>query len=144
MPKVYPFEVHTPYRLFYSGEVEEITLSLIDGEAGVLADHSSFTAPVATGILRIKDDKGRWRDAFTTGGILEVKNHKTVLLVDAAEWPEEIDEARARASREAAEADLAGSMFKFEIFNAAEHLKRAKTRLKVRALRKTAEGTSPP
>jgi F-type H+-transporting ATPase subunit epsilon len=139
MPKLYPFEVHTPYRLFYSGEVEELVISLADGEIGVLADHASFNAPVNTGVLRIKDGKGKWRNAFTTDGILEVKGHKTVLLVDAAEWPEEIDEARALASKQAAETDLAGSTFKFEISNAKERLKRAEARLKVRKLRDRAE-----
>ena len=89
MAALFKFEIHTLYRLFFSGRVESITLTLSDGEIGVYANHSFFTAPVLGGILRIKDENGVLRSAFTTGGILEVKEHNTVLMVDAAEWPGE-------------------------------------------------------
>jgi F-type H+-transporting ATPase subunit epsilon len=135
MAKLYSFEVHTPYRLFYSGSVEGIVLTLSDGEIGVFADHSFFTAPVLTGILKIKDNRGQWRSAFVTSGILEVKNHKTVLMVDAAEWPGEIDRDRALAAKKRAEETLASGMFKFETVAAKEELKRAETRLRVSELR---------
>ncbi|MDR3167526.1 MAG: ATP synthase F1 subunit epsilon [Treponema sp.] len=131
MAKLYPFEVHTPYRLFYSGSVEGIILTLSDGEIGVFADHSFFTAPVVPGILKIKDNQGLWRTAFVSSGILEVKNHKTVLMVDAAEWPTEINRDRALAAKEQAEEALETGMFKFETLSAREKLKRAEIRLKV-------------
>jgi F-type H+-transporting ATPase subunit epsilon len=132
---LFPFEVHTPYRRFFHDHIEAQVITLIDGEIGVYADHSAFTAPVETGILRIKDRDGRWRSAFTTEGILEVKEHKTVLMVDAAEWPEEIDQERALEAKERAESTLRSKMLKFETDNAASSLKRAKFRLKAWELR---------
>jgi F-type H+-transporting ATPase subunit epsilon len=134
MAKLYPFEVHTPYRLFYSGSVEGIILTLTDGEIGVFADHSFFTAPVVTGALKIKDSQGQWRTAFVSNGILEVKSHKTVLMVDAAEWPDEIDRSRALTAKQQAEEALESGMFKFETLAAKEKLKRAEARLKISAL----------
>ncbi|MDR2029472.1 MAG: ATP synthase F1 subunit epsilon [Treponema sp.] len=134
MAGTFTLEVHTPYRLFFSGAVEALILSLLDGEICVYAHHSPFTAPVRTGILRIKDEEGRWRAAFTTEGILEVKEKKAVLLVDAAEWPGEIDTARAGAAKQQAGETLKTSAFKFEIDNARERLARAEMRLKVFAL----------
>ncbi|MDR2103447.1 MAG: ATP synthase F1 subunit epsilon [Treponema sp.] len=131
MAKLYPFEVHTPHRLFYSASVEGIVLSLIDGEIGVFADHSFFTAPVVTGILKIKDKQGLWQTAFISSGILEVKSHKTVLMVEAAEWPHEIDRSRALAAKQRAEEALETGIFKFETLSAQEELKRAETRLRV-------------
>jgi F-type H+-transporting ATPase subunit epsilon len=103
----------------------------VDGEIGVYATHTAFTAPAVTGVLRVKDHSGKWREAFMTEGILEVKDHKTVLIVDAAEWPEEIDGDRARASKTEAEADLNMGLLKFEIDNAKAKLRRAEFRLKV-------------
>jgi F-type H+-transporting ATPase subunit epsilon len=135
MPKLYPFEVHTPYRLFYSDMIEAITITLMDGEMGVYADHSFFTAPVSTGILKIKDKKGQWKQAFTTEGFLEVKGHKTVLLVDAAEWPEEIDYNRALDAKKRAEEQISSKTFKFESNTAQANLKRAEFRIKAYALR---------
>jgi F-type H+-transporting ATPase subunit epsilon len=131
MPAFFNFEVHTPYRLFFSDKVEIITLTLADGETGVYAHHSPFTAPVVTGVLRIKDDKGIWRNAFVANGILEVKDIKNVLMVDAAEWPEEIDKDRALLSKQEAEETLKDSQLKFEVYKAKEKLWRANCRLKV-------------
>lgn len=138
MPKLFPFEVHTPYRLFYSGSVEAVVAALTDGEIGVYADHSFFTAPVITGILKIRESGGLWRSAFTTEGILEVKGHKTILMVDAAEWPEEIDMERALGAKGKAEKDLAAAVFKFETAKALDTIRRAEYRIKAAGLREPA------
>ena len=130
MSALFNFEVHTPYRLFFSGKTEAIILTLSDGEIGIYARHSAFTAPVVTCILKLKDDKGKWRNAFITNGILEVKDHKNVLIVDAAEWPEEIDKERAIEAKKEAEKTLSDSRLKFEIDKAKEKLRRAEYRLK--------------
>jgi F-type H+-transporting ATPase subunit epsilon len=135
MAALFPFEVHTPYRRFFADSIEALVITLIDGEIGVYANHSAFTAPVTTGIMRIKDRDGRWRGAFTTEGILEVKEHKTVLMVDAAEWPDEIDRDRALAAKQSAEELLKTDMLKFETDNARSSLRRANFRLKAWELR---------
>jgi F-type H+-transporting ATPase subunit epsilon len=132
MAGTFAFEVHTPYRLFFSEAVEAVILGLVDGEICVYAHHSPFTAPVRTGILKIKDENGQWRSAFTTEGILEVKGKKAVLMVDAAEWPGEIDSGRAMAAKQLAEETLKNSAFKFEIENAQSKLLRAEMRLRLK------------
>jgi F-type H+-transporting ATPase subunit epsilon len=136
----FPFEVHTPYRLFFSARVQGLTLTLTDGEIGIYASRSAFTAPVVTGFLRIKDRTGLWRTAFISEGILEVKNHKTVLMVDTAEWPEEIDAPRALAAKQKAEEILSLGMLKFEAANAQAALKRAEFRLKIAGLKEELRG----
>jgi F-type H+-transporting ATPase subunit epsilon len=138
MPELFNFEVHTPYRPFFSGKVEAITLTLQDGEIGVYAKHTPFTAPADTCIHRVKSDTGQWRAAFITDGILEVKKFKTVLMADAAEWPEEIDRERALAAKQEAEQNLETAMLKFEIDNTKAKLCRAEFRLKVCELKESA------
>ncbi|MDR1931743.1 MAG: ATP synthase F1 subunit epsilon [Spirochaetales bacterium] len=128
---MFTLEIHTPYRLFFSDEVQSLTVLLEDGEIGICTGHAPFTAPVCTGILKIKDKNGNRKEAFTTEGIVEVKN-KTILMVEAAEWPEEIDEARALAAKHDAEETLKTRILKFETAAAKSKLKRAETRLKVR------------
>ena len=137
MAILFPFEVHTPYRRFYAEQVESIILMLIDGSVGILAHHTPFTAPVSSGVLKIKDKDGTWRSAFTTDGIIEVKQRKTVLIVDAAEWPDEIDHERALLAKERAQELLESSFLKFEIDQARASLKRAQFRLAVYELRGT-------
>ena len=136
MPTLFNFEVHTPYRLFYSGKAQAITLALADGEIGIYANHSPFTGVVVTGILRIKESDGNWRAAFVSDGILEVKEHKNVLMVDSAEWPEEIDKERALLSKQEAEKTLSDANFKFETDKAKNKLRRAESRLKVLTIEK--------
>jgi len=136
MPTLFNFEVHTPYRLFYSGKAQAVILVLADGEIGIYANHSPFTGVVVTGILRIKESDGNWRAAFVSSGILEVKEHKNVLMVDSAEWPEEIDKERAIESKKQAENNLIDKNFKFEVNKMKEKLKRAEYRLKVLELEK--------
>jgi F-type H+-transporting ATPase subunit epsilon len=131
MAATFTFEVHTPYRLFFSDQVEAIVLTLIDGEAAVYANHAPFTAPVPPCLLKIKDTSGNWKTAFTAEGVLEVKKNKTILISDAAEWPEEIDRERARQAKERAEQSLERGMLKFETEAAAASLKRAVVRLRV-------------
>ena len=60
-----------------------------------------------------------------------MKDHKNVLIVDAAEWPEEIDRERALTAKDMAEESLKTAMLKFEIDNAKTKLRRAKFRLKL-------------
>jgi F-type H+-transporting ATPase subunit epsilon len=139
MSALFPFEVHTPYRPFFTGRVSAVTLTLMDGEVGVYAKHSPFASPVLSGMLRIKDEGG-WRSAFITEGMLEVKDHKTVLMVDAAEWPEEIDAERARGSKSRAEEAIKSSSEKFDLDRAKASLRRAEFRL---LLADRHEGTAP-
>jgi len=131
MPSLFNFEVHTPRRIFYSGKVQAIILGIEDGEIGIYANHSPFTSHSVTGTLRIKDDKGNWRAAFVCGGILEVKEHKNVLMVESADWPEEIDKEKVLEIKKQAEETLKTSQLKFEIDKAKKKLHHAECRLKV-------------
>jgi F-type H+-transporting ATPase subunit epsilon len=131
MPALFNFEVHTPRRIFFSGRVQAITIGLEDGEIGIYANHSPFSAHSVTGTLHIKDDKGGWRSAFVCGGILEVKEHKTVLMVESADWPEEIDREHVLETKRQAEETLKTTQLKFEIEKAKKILHHAECRLKV-------------
>jgi len=131
MAALFPFEVNTPYRLFFSEQVEAIVLTLADGEAAVYANHAHFTAPVVPCILKIKGRDGIWKTAFCAEGILEVKSHNTILISDSAEWPEEIDYERAKTAKTRAEEILAGGgTLKFETDTAAAALLRANMRIR--------------
>ena len=132
MAALFSFEVHTPYRLFFSEPAEAIVLTLYDGEAAIYANHAPFKAPVVPCLLRIKGKDGNWKTAFCSEGILEVNNNKAVLICDSAEWPGEIDYERAKAAKEECEQILADGMFRFERESAAAALRRANMRLRAR------------
>jgi F-type H+-transporting ATPase subunit epsilon len=131
MAAKFTLEIYTPYRLFFAAEAEAFVIMLSDGEAGIYAGHARFTAPVAICSARIKNKNGVWKTAFINGGIIEVKRHKTVLLTEAAEWPEEIDRERALTAKQKALDVLKDRAFHFESAAAKLKLQRAEMRLKV-------------
>jgi F-type H+-transporting ATPase subunit epsilon len=131
MPSLFNFEVHTPRRIFYTGRVQAIIIGLEDGEICIYANHSPFTSHSVTGSLRIKDENGSWRTAFVCGGILQVKEHKNVLMVESADWPEEINVESVLEIKKQAEETLKNTQLKFEIDKAKKKLHHAECRLKV-------------
>ncbi len=131
MSALFNFEVHTLRRIFYSGKAQVIIISLEDGEIGIYANHAPFSAHSVTGTLRIKDESGNWRTAFVCGGILEVKEHKNVLMVETADWPEEINVEKVLEAKRQAEETLKETNLKFEIDKAKKKLHHAECRLKV-------------
>jgi F-type H+-transporting ATPase subunit epsilon len=135
MAELFTLEVHTPYRLFFKGKIEALTVMLEDGEIGILAHHEAVTAQVKPCLLKIKDRDGRWQTAFASEGILEVAGGKTVLLADSAEWPDEIDHDRAMEAKRRAEEVLQNPGFRFEAESARQKLERAEMRLKAWELR---------
>ena len=143
MPQLFTLEAHTPYRLFFSDKIEVLIVRIEDGEIGIYANHIPITAPVCTGILKMKDKNGLWREAFITEGILEVTAKKTVILAETAEWPEEINEEAALAAKRDAEEILKTRILKFETATAKAKLRRAEMRLLVHARGKAAAAREP-
>ncbi len=99
-------EVLTPYRRFFSGEVESLLFVTHDGEIEILADHEPIASAVGIGILRIRTEGGDKRAALSEG-FVRVKTGRVDIFVDAAEWPEEIEVERAEKALERAEKRLA-------------------------------------
>jgi F-type H+-transporting ATPase subunit epsilon len=102
MPETFVLEIYTPRRLFYSGSVEEVIVTLTDGECGILKNHTLFTAPIVPCIVRIKKEGGVWVEAFLSEGVIEVKKRKTIILSECAENLDEVDRERARTAKEEA------------------------------------------
>lgn len=130
MARLFSLQVHTPYRLFFSDQVEAFVADIADGQIGVRAGRAPFTAPLKTCILRILDKEGAWRVAAVTEGVVEVTSEGSVILAGAAEWPGEIDRARAEEALKRAEERLGNSMLSFESSRARSSLARAQNRLK--------------
>ena len=92
-------EIVTAEQVVYSEEgVERLIAPGADGELTVLPQHAAFITTLSPGELRIV--KGGEEEAMAiTGGFLEVRNDRIVVLADAAERVEEIDIARAEEAR---------------------------------------------
>ena len=130
MESTFSLEIVTPERKFFSGEVEMVVLKTPEGEMGILKGHMPMVVSVAIGPVKIKKD-GEWLEAILTEGFMEVRQDKTVILTDTAEWPHEIDINRAEAARLRAEERLQSQLSRIQYIQSQAALKRAMERLKV-------------
>ena len=127
-----------------SEEADFVRAPGLAGELGVLPRHIPLMTPLRTGEVMVRNDN-REESFFVAGGFLEVLPDKVVILADAAERAEDIDESRAEEARRRAQEILAQrSPESAESAEAAMMLERAVFRLKVADLRKRHRGGGRP
>lgn len=129
------FQVHilAADRTFYEGPCESLTISTTDGEMGILAHHSSVIAAVQPGALRYQAPGQAPQVAAVSPGMVKVENNEVLVLVDSAERPEEIDEARARREADEAKEAILQKKSRQEYQVAQATLARALNRLRVKS-----------
>ena len=94
--------VVTPSRLVLDEEVDEVTAPGELGEFGVLPNHIAFLSTLVPGELTYKQGATKTTLAVS-GGYAEVLDNVMTVLAPAAEFPAEIDTARAQRAKEHAE-----------------------------------------
>jgi F-type H+-transporting ATPase subunit epsilon len=122
-------EIATPERLVVDQEVDMVEAPGASGEFGILPGHVAFLTTLDHGEVRFMVD-GKTRFIATSGGFAEVADNKVTLLLDTAEFGEEIDLARAQKAKEKAETAMKGLTLEhgeYQSFQAA--LMRAITRI---------------
>lgn len=128
------FQVHilAADKTLYEGPCVSLTIPANDGERGILAHHSSMMAAIVPGMIRWQPPGQEVQLAAVSPGMVKVEANEVLVLVDSAERPEEIDEARARRrADEAREAILQKKSIQ-EYQLAQSSLARALNRLRVK------------
>ncbi len=121
-------------RLFYEGECFSIIAPAVDGQVGILADHSNLITGIVPGELTFTTpgEHPLTSTVAVAGGIMKVENNDVMILVDSVLSPEEIDADRAREEEAAAREALLQKRGIQEYRSAQAQLARAVTKLKVR------------
>lgn len=126
-----------------STEADFVVAPGLEGELGVLPRHIPLLTPLRAGEVTVRND-GRDEYLFVAGGFLEVLPDKVVILADAAERAEEIDEVRAEEARKRAQQLLEERQESGDTAAAAAALERATMRLRVAELRRRHRRGEPP
>src|SRR6266699_3580242 len=104
---LFSVSVVTPEGAAFEGEAEMLIVPGAAGEIGVLARHAPLVAMLRAGSTRVHVRQGADVQEFATGpGFFKVEQDRALVLVDDAVQAEEIDQARARAQLEEAQAEL--------------------------------------
>ncbi|HKG13848.1 MAG TPA: F0F1 ATP synthase subunit epsilon [Pyrinomonadaceae bacterium] len=99
-------DVITPERRLLSEQVDAATVPGLGGELGILPGHTPLISQLKTGVLSYTQG-ATTRRLLVSGGFVEINDDRVSVLADFAEFPEEVDAARARLERDEAEKQLA-------------------------------------
>lgn len=121
----------------FSGRVEMVVATGSLGELGITPGHAPLLTALRPGQVRITKQAGGHEVYYISGGLLEVQPDCVTVLADLAERADSLDEAKALAAKEKAEAALLQRGAEFDYSKAATELARAVAQ--IRAIRKVRE-----
>lgn len=102
----FTFELVSPERLIFSGQVDSVDVPGSEGDFGVGAGHAPFIATLRPGILTIHG-QGAPKRMFVRGGFAEVNGKGLTVLAERATPVEEIHLDQVRQLIKDAQEDLA-------------------------------------
>ncbi len=141
MPITFQLDIVSAEKSIFSGSVSALVASGELGELGVNAGHAPLLTSLKPGTIKVTDTEGKEDHFYVSGGMLEVQPHITTILADTAVRADDVDEAAAIASKEAAEAAMADQSSEIEYAQAAVELAEAVAQLRtLQAIRKQAGG----
>lgn len=103
MSKKIHFKLITHEKIVFENDVDEIYCKGLEGEFGIMPDHTPFMSALAIGVTKVVTE-GKAEYFATVGGVFQVSNNNAVLLTEEAENGKDIDLTVARAEKEKLEA----------------------------------------
>ena len=104
--KLFSVSLVTPDGAAFEGDAEMIIVPGAAGEIGVLARHAPLIATLKAGSTRVHLGDGNVQEFATGPGFFQVLEDRAIALVDDAVQADDIDDARAQAQLEEAQAEL--------------------------------------
>jgi F-type H+-transporting ATPase subunit epsilon len=86
------FELVSPEKLLFSGEVDQVDVPGAEGDFGVLAEHAPMVTTLRPGILTVRTGANEQK-IVVLGGFAEVSATGLTVLADVAENVADIDRA---------------------------------------------------
>ncbi len=87
------FDLVSPEKLAFSGEVDQVDVPGAEGDFGVLAGHAPVVAAIRPGILTVTTG-GSKQKIIVLGGLAEVSEKGLTVLADVATSLDELDRAK--------------------------------------------------
>ena len=105
----FKFELVSPERILFSGEIISVIVPSAEGEMTVLAGHAPLVATLKAGIVFVQTTDSNGKEFFVNGGLVEVNHASTTILAEQGRFLEDVDVAVLDAEILAAETRLVGS-----------------------------------
>lgn len=130
----FDLEIITPDRIFWKGQANMLELNTTEGQVGIYKRHIPMTMILEPGIVTIHLD-GENKEAAVHAGFIEILPEKITVMAESAEWPDEIDENRAREAEERAKRRLQAHDPKIDLSRAEIALRKAMVRQELAKMR---------
>ena len=104
------FELVSPVRLLFAGEVESVIVPGSEGEFTVLRDHAPFMSTMKPGVVEVIENASKKVRLFVRGGFADVTSAGLTILAEQAIPVEELNVERIDAEIKVAEEDLADAL----------------------------------
>jgi F-type H+-transporting ATPase subunit epsilon len=101
------FELVSPARLLFSGDVESVVLPGTEGEMTILPMHAPVLSTLRPGVVTIVKSGSETDRIFVRGGFAEVNAHGLTLLAETAIPMSELDAGAIAGQIKNAEEDVA-------------------------------------
>ena len=123
-------DIVTAERVVFSGDVDMVIAPGVQGQLGILPHHTPLMTMLQAGELVAK--KGGEEEAMAiSGGFLEVRPDRVIVLADSAERADEIDLTRAELAKQRARERLTHPEAGVDASQVEASLRRALARIKV-------------
>ena len=132
-------DIVTAEGVVYSDEVDVVVAPGIEGQLGILPHHAPLMTTLHAGELRVRKGEEEF-SLVMSGGFLEVRPDRIIVLADTAERAEEIDIARAEEAKRRAEEKLASHTPEVDTARVEAALRRSLARITVAERRKRRPG----
>ena len=76
-------EIVTPDKKIFDGEIKSVTVPGKKGSFQVLKDHAPIVSTLDSGTVRMVDQNNNEVNYEISGGVIEVKANKIILLADS-------------------------------------------------------------
>ena len=130
--RAFKLKIISPDRIFYEGEAIMLELNTVDGIVGIYKNHMPMTYIIEPGVMRITESEESVKEAALHSGFIQILQEEITVLAEAVEWPDEIDENRAKEAQIRAERRLAMKEANLNAQRAELALRRALTRQEVK------------
>jgi F-type H+-transporting ATPase subunit epsilon len=101
------FELVSPARLLYSGDVVSVQIPGTEGEMTILANHAPVLSTLKPGVVVVSKDGGTTEKIFVRGGFAEVNASGLTVLAETAIPLADLDTVALNAQIKNAEEDVA-------------------------------------
>lgn len=126
----FKLEIVTAEKMVFSDDVSAVIAWGVEGQLGILPHHAPLMTMLQPGDILIRKDKEEEFFAIS-GGFLEVRPDKVIILADACERVDEIDITRAEEAKRRAQETMKAAPLSADAAAAEAALRRSLARLKV-------------